>query len=255
MRLKTKARYVILPKAGNTPEECEDAIYLSSNGAKVAIADGATESSFSREWAQMLVEGFGKSRSKVATDNFMTHLNSWQAEWKKIVDTKDLPWYAEEKVRQGAFSTLLGIRFDLKKSQWQGIGIGDCCLFQFREEKLQCTFPVSSAEEFGNNPYLVSSNQASNKNISEHFKETTGSIQEGDFFILASDALAHWLFRNIEDGEKLEKFRALLRGHSKKDYQKNFSNWLNYQREQKEIKNDDVVFCLIEIKSHGASKR
>ncbi len=53
-----------LPKAGNSPEEYEDAsrvVYPQRIGAsgrrtaRVAVADGASESAFAREWANVLV--------------------------------------------------------------------------------------------------------------------------------------------------------------------------------------------------------
>jgi hypothetical protein len=53
-----------LPKAGNTLEEYEDAFWprksmdRSLSMFRCAVADGATETSFSRVWAQTLVRAY-----------------------------------------------------------------------------------------------------------------------------------------------------------------------------------------------------
>ena len=51
-----KAHAFRLPKAGNSDADYEDAFAIGENC--VAIADGATESSFARAWAEALVQGF-----------------------------------------------------------------------------------------------------------------------------------------------------------------------------------------------------
>ncbi len=51
-----KAHAFRLPKAGNADADYEDAFAIGENC--VAIADGATESSFARAWAEALVQGF-----------------------------------------------------------------------------------------------------------------------------------------------------------------------------------------------------
>ena len=46
----------MLPKAGSSEADYEDAFALAAG--RIAIADGATESSFARAWADALVHGF-----------------------------------------------------------------------------------------------------------------------------------------------------------------------------------------------------
>ena len=49
-----------VPKFGNTEDEYEDAVAFSLPDQRFAIADGATESSFSDRWAQSLVKESGE---------------------------------------------------------------------------------------------------------------------------------------------------------------------------------------------------
>lgn len=50
-----------LHKRGNAPEEYEDAAAADLPAGRFAVADGATESSFAREWAKILADGIGLS--------------------------------------------------------------------------------------------------------------------------------------------------------------------------------------------------
>ena len=94
-----------LPKKGNTAEEYEDAFAHSNR--LMAVADGATESSFADRWARGLVKRFveqppsGNTPSSLLLENWLSPL---QQEWHKSIPWDTLPWYAEEKSRSGAFA-------------------------------------------------------------------------------------------------------------------------------------------------------
>ena len=59
------------PKLGNSLEEYEDAWAhrQTSTGIRVAVADGATESSFAKLWAVLLAESY--VRSELAGQSFL----------------------------------------------------------------------------------------------------------------------------------------------------------------------------------------
>src|SRR2546422_7087812 len=105
------AQGFFLPKAGNSHEEYEDAFWpqeridLHTPAFRCAVADGATETSFSGLWAQMLVRAYCKGElSRKRQD-----LSRLQRNWLKFVSGRPLPWYAEEKLRSGAFSSIVGL--------------------------------------------------------------------------------------------------------------------------------------------------
>ena len=137
-----------LPKAGNTAEEYEDAFDYSIAERRFAIADGATETSFSRRWARSLVQAFTASprflplpsgngcgatktsflrrwargifqkvtaspRSSSASSG--SDLQEWleplQQAWHKSIDWENLQWFSLAKAQEGAFSSLLGLVF------------------------------------------------------------------------------------------------------------------------------------------------
>jgi len=58
--MKVEIRSFYVQKLGNKLEEFEDAFdyKLTPDNLLLAMSDGATEASFSREWAQILTHGF-----------------------------------------------------------------------------------------------------------------------------------------------------------------------------------------------------
>ncbi len=47
----------------------------------------------------------------------------------------ELPWYAEQKAETGAFATFLGLTINREESIYNVVAIGDCTLFQIRNDE------------------------------------------------------------------------------------------------------------------------
>src|SRR5579872_5829734 len=105
-----------MPKAGSSTEECDDAFCPEHevegiNCRRFAVADGATETSFSGIWARQLVRSY--CHGDMDTPELRaTAFRLLQEKWWKIVRRKRLAWFAEEKLQLGTFSSLLGITFE-----------------------------------------------------------------------------------------------------------------------------------------------
>src|SRR2546422_11195513 len=99
------------PKSGNSLEECEDACAHRQTrtpvGIRVAVADGATESSFAKLWAALLAESY--VRSEVDGTEFFARLKPARRLWRRRLAGRPLPWFASEKAEQGAFAAFLGV--------------------------------------------------------------------------------------------------------------------------------------------------
>ena len=238
-------------KAGNPEGEYEDAFFPSRALAgescqekSFAVADGATESSFSGIWANQLVRAY--CRGQIDPDKTNTSLLAKQQGWSRFVARKPLPWYAEEKLRNGAFSTILGLTLDGGSENghsgaWNAFAVGDSCLVHIRGEEILSTFPLSNAAEFNNNPFLLGSNPDSNKEIEMHIQTTKGEWESEDAFYLMTDALAAWFFREVEsNGAPWRSLRDLNRDLP-------FRPWIEGLRRKKQIRNDDVTLYRIEI--------
>ena len=181
-----------LPKAGNTSDEYEDAfspnedVSIDAKEFRCAVADGATESSFCREWAQLLVEGFRTGRA----------IDELRKDWQLSVEGKELPWYAEEKLQFGAYAALVVLQVNSDRT-WEAKAVGDCCVMHLRADTLLCSFPLSDSESFNNSPSLLSSK--SSTETSEADLKMYGTWEPGDCFLLLSDALACWALSRQDD--------------------------------------------------------
>src|SRR5688572_4132402 len=114
MRIRCNAFW--LQKAGNTEDEYEDAfapgtpVEGSFDEFRCAVADGATETSFSGLWAQILADAYVEQRLTRLHAELLAPLSSqWHAAITARTAHKPLPWYAVEKLEKGAFSSLMGL--------------------------------------------------------------------------------------------------------------------------------------------------
>jgi hypothetical protein len=244
------ARVLWTPKAGHDTDEYEDAFWparslprrpVVAGRFRFAVADGATETSFSGLWARQLVQAYG--RGWLSGDDWLAHLVREQARWYAEVQQKPLPWYAEEKVRSGAYAALVGLEVT-SSGHWQSLAVGDCSLFQWRAGELVAAFPAQGSAFFTSRPFLVSSNGAENGALAERAVAVTGRWLPGDRFVLLSDALGQWLWRKLEEGAPpwplLETFHD--RGQPKP-----FRQWVDKQRRLAELRNDDVTAVLVAV--------
>lgn len=255
MRLIAEA--LSMPKAGNTDSEYEDAYWPrhpveGESYFRFAVADGATETSFSRIWARQLVCAYCAG----AFDNYEAPewLSKRRRKWRSIVRTRPLPWYAEEKIEKGTFAALVGLTLDPQSAEsgrWHATAIGDSCLFQLRGCHIVTKFPLQASADFTNSPVLLSSKPGNDADL-EALVSVTGEWQIGDHFYLMTDALAAWFFRAIEGHEQPWE---IIRDLDSERYQpvapqsglKSFREWVQAARTQGLMRNDDVTLYRIEI--------
>ena len=199
------------PKLGNSLEEYEDAWAHRQTrtpvGIRVAVADGATESSFAKLWAALLVESY--VRSEVTGAEFFARLKPARRLWRRRLAGRPLPWFASEKAEQGAFAAFLGVQIDARKNCWTALAVGDCCLMQVdgvgEGMRVVETFPLQKSSQFTMSPYLIGS-RATGESVNERIQISEGSLRDGDMLLLATDAVAAWLLKRHEEGRPLWKW-------------------------------------------------
>jgi hypothetical protein len=239
------ARAHWLPKAGNAVDEYEDAFWPVERAGparrfRCAVADGATETSFSGVWARLLVQAYG--RGHLGALRWESGLDALRCRWRSAVGGKPLPWYAEEKLRQGAYAAFLGLTLSIRSDgsvRWSSLAVGDCCLFQIREDRLMASFPLELAGQFNSRPYLVGSVRRSGVREIEAVRRS-GPALPGDRFLLMSDSLAAWFLRAVEDGRLpwCELEAGIASG---------FEGWVSDLREAGAMRNDDVTMLTIAL--------
>jgi serine/threonine protein phosphatase PrpC len=252
-----------VPKEGNSPEESEDAFSCAEAQGFVAVADGATESSFADLWAQSLVNKFTHTPpegSPPSGPRMQEWLVPLQKEWNASIAWDRLPWFAEEKARNGAFATLLGLKFEIPDPQakpsafekffglfgrgksdgprWRALAFGDSNLFHIRDNTLVRSFPLQKSDEFNSRPMLLSSNPARNNNIWGDLKATEGDYQPRDVFILATDAIAKWFLERHEAGTRPWSTLMAIKDDSE------YADFVSKLRKQSVMRNDDTTVVL-----------
>ena len=225
------------PKSGNTASEYEDAYAVKPEALRFAVADGASETSFARQWAELLVEGFVQvAPSAAELHAFVAPL---QATWAEGQQGKATSWYAERKAKEGAFSSLLGLT--IEGERWRALAIGDSCLFVVRSGKMLRAFPLDKAEQFSNRPSLLSSVARANAGVWGEIAVVEGELQGKDRLLLMTDALAQWFLVEAEMGRR--PWAAL----AKITTPEQFTAFIDCLRAGGALRNDDVTLVNVEV--------
>jgi hypothetical protein len=239
---QVKWRAFSLPKRGNRIEEYEDAYAGNPEAGRFAVADGASESSFSGLWAQLLVEGFVRPTPREEDEK--SWLEPLRKRWAAEVDPRSLAWYAEEKRQQGAFATFLGLV--LKRSdkgpggRWKAMAVGDSCMFQVGKDGLIGSFPLSNPDDFGNAPNLVCSRNSSTEPPLRSRVEW-GKWRPGERIFLMTDALAQWFLARSRTDRKPWVALAQPRPEAA------LTEYIEKLRDNDGLRNDDVTLLTIDL--------
>ena len=238
-----------LAKRGNKDEEYEDSYNFTTShdhqNFKSAIADGATETSFAKEWANLLTNGFVQQDNSTE-EEFANNLSSLREEWEFVVRSSNLTWFTQAKASEGAFAAFLGIIVNLENKTLKYFAVGDCCLFIIRDSNLIVCEPIKSSTEFGKRPYLISSLKAKNHDIISNIKTDIIQVQNNDTIILMSDAIAQWYLTQYEN----ENNECPILEESPK--------WIDTLRGSNAITNDDVTLIMLKVEEEdidGVTKR
>jgi hypothetical protein len=237
-----------LPKRGNSVEEFEDAIANHPASGRFAVADGATESSFSGRWAQGLARAFARQPPPWPPEPaaLAAWLKPLQQEWHAGIPWDRLPWYGLEKAQAGAFATLLGLEFLPDATgdpggAWRAISVGDSALFQIREGELRLSWPVWASGQLGSRPRLLSSLPSRNAGVLEECVTVGSEARPGDRFLLMTDSPAKWFLEALEAGERpWELLLALPDGAA-------FEAWVEETRQAHTMRNDDVTLVMLTV--------
>jgi hypothetical protein len=251
-----------IPKAGNKPSENEDAVFPASghdclnrktDKAAFAVADGATQTSFSGLWANCLVKHC--TDAHLSEFNFQNAVTRAQAEWQLALKDLDLPWHAQEKVRLGAFSALtwVEIQYDplhpATAFTWRALAVGDCCLFIAHNHTIYLSLPLQDPSEFSNSPVLIPSKSEKMDSIKNKIQTARGSLMRGDQLILASDAISSWIMRKPQKDQR--EYLDMVNTLRTSGDELAFTTWVNRLRRNGELRNDDTSIVYIELGEGG----
>lgn len=250
---RIETQHFLLQKEDCAPAECEDAISINARSWRYALADGATEGFDSRSWAQRLVDGWTVAEPAPLTSEVFRPWVEEQgrrlhASWKD----RALPWYAEEKARQGSYAAFVGLGFRAGGASlhWQAIALGDACMIQRRGGKVVRALPISDSSLFNSSPLLVPSLGALQEVALPHATVAGGLAERGDVFLLLSDAGAAWYLKLSQEQKAVAaEFDSLLAASNTGALVELFRR----ERHAKQINNDDIAILRIAIEQGASS--
>jgi hypothetical protein len=122
-------------KLGTERNECEDAVAFSLRNGAFAVSDGATEAFASRYWSRLLVRTWVRTPSASRKAPFLEMVNRLGERTTERWRNKKLPWYAEEKAKDGSFATFVGLTLECydDKLRWRDLTGKICTRWNERE--------------------------------------------------------------------------------------------------------------------------
>lgn len=241
-------------KMGHKDRENEDAVAYDAREGWIAVADGATEASYSREWAEILAESLtpATSRTSRMLDSLFPQrrlgpvVADLQQKWHETVPwdrLESLGWLFVEKAQQGALATFLALRILEENQEWVAMGIGDCNLFIVDEQgKARLSIPAQSAAEFGTSPDLVPSVPGPQvKRALDALWRKAGKWKPRERMLICTDAVAAYVLHAEQRGRSA--IRSLVRVKTTEE----FSGWVNEARVSG-MRNDDSTIAIVTLK-------
>lgn len=204
-------REFFVPKDYDTPQYYEDACAVNAEAGRVAIADGVSSAVFSAAWAQILTRSVAAKPPNVRDGTeFAGWLAERRKEWAAGIHVPSLPYHLLMKLRQvgGGFATLTWADVE-RRAQTdsasagyvvRGQGVGDSCVFHVRNGQLLAKWPMQTSADFEADPISVGSVNFQRDQGLE-FQEFEWQADQGDLIVLATDAIADWVYKMVEAGE------------------------------------------------------
>lgn len=257
-----KAHLLMQIKSNDISVNGEDACAVSSDETLFALCDGVGASYFSRPWATLLAQQWVTHPLEAYdAEALETWLYEPRMRWQHWVLDTWLPIInqrnqnlghktfsrqeAEEFVKMGAAATFLGVMLDKNNATWHAAALGDTCLFCFSDQashswNVRC-FPLQKAADFTDQPPSIPSTTRANISLlASRMQRQSGTYQPGDVLLLATDALAMWLFKQLEQRTlPLEQILQLS--------QEEFAHFVNQQRLKKQMNDDDTTLLIVSL--------
>lgn len=242
MDLALSARAYWCPKSSGTRSDWEDGFALSEPHGVVAVADGATWSPRSRQWARALATSFlaaHESRTAVTASNLPDLVGRVAAQFEdQLTNQGDdgMAWWSDEVKARGAAAAFVGLHVDLRAGLWHAVAVGDCCLFHFPVEGKPSSFPLTVPDQFTSSPALISSNEPVDPG---DIAGCDGTCSAGDVFVLASDAFSSWMVAELGSATLPQLLDAVRSS--------NFGSLVDQLRSSGRIPDDDVTFVRARV--------
>lgn len=236
-------------KSEHNAETNEDAVCFNAAAGLFAVADGVGSASFSDIWANILVRQF-VAVPLMSNDPFEVEwwLRRAQAEYEQCSPKiENLPSFAREKAREGSQSTLVTLRverIESKQATARLLGFGDSCAFVYYATTNEVEpFPITQCGDFDRPPICLPSRLSEFDYDFHRGQARVISLVPGDIVILATDAVARWLWcdETKQGGSALRAFQEIV---SIPDI-RSWAEFVNTLRSDYTMRDDDTTVLII----------
>ncbi|KAA1053166.1 hypothetical protein [Azospirillum argentinense] len=220
------------------PERNEDAAEGHPYRGIYAMSDGASESYAPALWARLVTKRFLTNQRvdaawlRTACGLFASHF-----------DRESMSWSAQAAYDRGSFATLLGLRFTGAGRRAEVLAIGDSLAVLVDGEAVIDSFPYAEADEFRQNPLLISTLMERNADVqnqllsgSAHRCWDLSSLPKPRILCM-TDALGAWL---LED--RRERLPILLSLRTKLQ----FRSLVDAERAAGRMRRDDTTLLVFQ---------
>jgi len=247
-------------KKGEFLEDCQDAYRVNKDSLRFAVADGATREFFSGQFAIELVEKFCFDKSQLnrdilSSDRYEEWLVSTQDRWKEylknMIDNEEVTYLVENRYYENdsGASTFVGLELNRDNFTFKAMIIGDSCLFHIRDNKIKMCCLIDDYEEFDNSPdfffsraFVFDENNEATKREFIQPEIISRPFEEGDYFLLASDAMSRWLLMQQYKERWDDVWSSLLK--EDRCWYKNFIEDIR-EDEDNRLEDDDITILII----------
>lgn len=233
-----------IPKKGHEERENEDAFsYRLSNGIlRVAVADGATESFYSRDWARLLVDEFvALDQEPKRETNGLGWIQTAALSFEQQHPLDNLPWHAQNKGALGSHATFAGLALDLQRRRYRTYQTGDSCLIIQGKKTRIVPKPFDLPLRFDSRPNTIASRRP--YDLPYNFRSGSRDLTQETLTVwILTDALAEALSLGSTD-DNAKAIKTLANIQSKED----FEALVHGLRSRHLIRNDDVTLVTVAL--------
>jgi hypothetical protein len=248
--------------------DCQDSYDLSTEGSRVAISDGATQSFYSGLWSQILCRQYCSWPNLISQSQWTEWSDVARAQWLEQVNEKleelkkaGKPSWIEclngIKLKKDAFATFIGI--SLEDSYLHGICIGDSCAMLVKlapmdldskgcqeDHSIIRIFPGLWQHSFDSRTTGLSSYNSEINHNPEFFDIPVPADKDDYRILLMTDALAHYVIDMESKGTSI--INSLISLGTPEE----FAQYIDECRETG-LANDDTTLIIVEIADNADS--
>lgn len=257
-RAKVKAAYT-QSSMDKKESSNEDALFVSKENnpnRTFCVTDGVSNSFDSKDWALFLATMSEESQSKA--DKFIDVYFGKRPQYiderqvRKIQCIRDYAhkwWFSIEDVENPTAASYCSVTITKETStetEFNVLAMGDSCLIHIDSKlSLKKAFPISTSNSFDNQLSVYS--DATKKGLQKKdygLQEYSSTAEKGDILILATDAIAEWILRLLENKETQflnEKFLKVCNDNQA------MKTLIDEERRSIRLQDDDTTFIVIQI--------